>query len=181
MGRDLGQTRYQNPIRFARLVIVLVLTIVLEITKNLDFSYVVYEKVNIADPAHSYFGQSAGRGTPEQVRARRDSFHERSFDHFPSRLRASIETRGMSEYAGFAMNGREQQHIDNYGGLLGNGGRATNTIRAVSRINALGYSYGLTSNDAYGTLAPFTGWVPIGGVPPQNTSWSVVFFKKIYP
>jgi hypothetical protein len=89
----------------------------------------------------------------------------------------------MSDYAEWAMRGREQQMIDAIGGLLSDGGRATNDIRGVAKINAFGYSFWLTSNDAFGQIHDFTGysWLKIGGVPPQQTPYSTVLLKRTYP
>jgi hypothetical protein len=155
----------------------------LEVGKQLDFSYITYEKEHRTVPSHSYFGQSFGRGPPDVVRWNRDRYHERNGDHWPSRLRSSVYAYGPSDYGDFAMHGREQQLVDYVGGLTSAGGNATNTIRPVSRGNLLGYSYWLTANHAFGWITDFTGypWLQFGFVPPANHPYSTIIDVRTYP
>ncbi|MGH8018288.1 MAG: fascin domain-containing protein, partial [Opitutaceae bacterium] len=130
---------------------------------NAQWSYVVYEKLQPGSN-HVYTGRTHGIGDPSAVLARRDARHWAlaAAGYQNAQANAIIETQGKSAYAYGAFSGREQQIMDYHGGALsgrnydidtpGPNGRtrASNIRRAVGKDRPEGYSYWLTSNQAFG-------------------------------
>jgi hypothetical protein len=143
-----------------------------------SYTYIVYQMQNRLDPNKYYVGRTRGWGEPGRVLAKRQQNHERRIDHKDATINAMIwqEIWHVSSHA--AMRGREQQLIDYYGGLVQDGGRATNLIRAVWWYNPAWKLFHLTSTAYWGEIAPYPYNAPDRPATALSTpSWIYIYMK----
>jgi len=122
-------------------------------------SGVIYMKPSLAQQGVYYVGRTIGEGTPLQVLAGRDLYHERNLQGYGPAIIHSWATGTATQFGIMydAVRGREQQVIDAMGGV--GSPRVGNTIRGVSMRNPFGFDYWNASNGLWGPLAPFTGYM----------------------
>jgi len=111
------------------------------LTKHGDFGPVIYA------------GRASGYGTPEQIMMRRFSRH--LLKRLEGYGNPTLDKSANGESGRLAIRGREQQLIDDAGGV--GTVRVGNAIRGVSTFNPFGPVYHESSNAAFGPLAPYTG------------------------
>lgn len=101
-----------------------------------------------------YLGRASGYGSPVDV------LYRRLVGHYHYMVKGytdvTIDQVAYGEGARAAIRGREQQLIDHYGGV--GSYDVANSIRAVSMWNSQGWNFWDASNQAFGRLAPYTGY-----------------------
>lgn len=117
----------------------------------------IYVTYSLTKPGYphdvKYYGRASGFGTPEEVMMARFATHERRLLGYGN---PQLDRSGMGPTGRLAIRGREQQLIDAGGGLGSD--QVGNFIRAVAPMNPRGPIYHEASNQAFGPLAPYTGW-----------------------